>query len=656
VTQAEIVEGLTRLGVRPGDILFVHSSMSSIGRLPSGPNSVIDAIMEALGSAGTLVMPAFSQPYGSMVDTLERDELFDPASTPSTIGLIPETFRRRQGVRRSVHPTSSVCALGSMADLITLGTGACNSDFGIGSPLYKIMEYGGKILGLGVDLGPVSFYHVIEDVLGEKFPVRVRSDRVYNARVIKDGKSFLMQVRPLDQKIARTRIDQPANEWVRSLFEEFLIDRGVLKIGYVGQARSWLVEAKELYEAQMELLKRKITIYTTKSEYEATGQRLVSYVTSYRSAFSDTHHNYLEEQVKQLGKRYEEKGFWDTNSRNWIRQLNWNGSDWSGVVPHDWKFSIELQEGATQYALITGSEALDRHLKAELEYIHSKIRNDGSIAEIPDGYPLASSEYQYGAVLSALALGYRHFANRDLPLAGQILHDLDLLQSFMTAEFRPAFDDPFAVVLRGYANLLSAYQVSSNTEKVQEVLSQTRNYAEEFIDHQAGNGLFPFPLSSAYTLKTSVHAQLKVDLALLLSYQFTGLEEYLLSAAKNFDWVIRRLLMPNGGLRWDMENDRDFFEIHQMLLLIARKYLLDLSNRRYDYTRSAILAWKFLLDGNAGCTDMYVQNLRSTGAFFSFRHIDNYGNFQKDPANLFKGSYEIGYSLWALALNRDLGL
>nr|MDO8134676.1 hypothetical protein [Candidatus Njordarchaeum guaymaensis] len=37
VTQAEIVEGLTRLGVRPGDILFVHSSMSSIGRVPSGP-------------------------------------------------------------------------------------------------------------------------------------------------------------------------------------------------------------------------------------------------------------------------------------------------------------------------------------------------------------------------------------------------------------------------------------------------------------------------------------------------------------------------------------------------------------------------------------------------------------------------------------------
>lgn len=656
VTQAEIGKDLIKLGIKPGDLLFVHSSMSSIGRVPGGPNSVIDAMVEVLGPAGTLAMPAFSLPYGNMVDTLERDGIFDPASAPSTVGLISETFRRRQGVRRSVHPTSSVCALGAKADLVTGGARACNSNFGIGTPLYKIMEYGGKIFGLGVDLGPVSFYHVMEDVLGEQFPVKVRLDKVYKARVIEDGRLFVMQVRPLDPRVARTRIDQLGNDWIRTVFEEFLIDRGVLKIGYVGQARSWLVEAKELFEAQMELLRRKITIYTTKPEYEATGQRLVSYVTAYRSAFSDARHNYLEEQVTQIQKGCEQKGFWNPNSGNWIRQLNWTGSDWSGFVPHDWKFSMELQEGATQYALITGSEALDNHLRGELEHIHSRVRNDGSIVGIPDGYPLAPKEYEYGAVLSALALGYKYFAKRNPSLAGRILHDLDLLQSFMSSELRPNFDDPFSVVLRGYANLLSAYQASKNVGKVQEVLGQIKDYAEAFIGHQAGNGLFPFPLSSAYTSPTSVHAQLKVDIALLLSYEFSGSEDYLLSAAKNLHWVTRNLLMPDGGLKWDTDNEKGFFEIHQMLLLIAYKYLLDLSNRRYDYTGSAIKAWKFLLDGNAGCIDMYVQNLRSTGAFFSFRHIDNDGNFQKDPAHLFKGSYEIGYSLWALALNRDLGL
>jgi len=560
-------------------------------------------------------------------------------------------------VLRSVHPTSSVCALGAKADLITRGASICNSDFGIGTPLHKIMEYGGKILGLGVDLGPVSFYHVIEDVLGEQFPVKVRMDKVYKARVIEDGKLSVIQIRPLDPAVARTRIEK--NPWLRTVFKEFLIYRGVMKIGYIGEARSWLMEAKELFEAQMELLKRKITIYTTKSEYDATGQRLVSYVTAYRSAFSDAPHNYLEEQVTQIAKGHERKGFWDSNSNNWIRQLNWTGSDWSGFVPHDWKYSMELQEGATHYALITGSEALDRHLKSELEYIHSRIRDDGSITGIPDGYPYAPREYEYGAALSALALGYKYLARKNPSLGGQILRDLDLLHDFMTSEFRPAFQDPFSVILRGYANLLSAYQISKNTNKAQQILGQIEEYATEFIHHQAKNGLFPFPHSKD-TAKTSVHAQLKVDIALLLSYLFAGSETYLLSAAKNFHWVTRNLLMPNGALKWNIDNENDFFEIHQMLLLIAYRYLRDLSNSRHDYTSDAILGWKFLLDGNTGCIDMYVQNLRSTGAFFSFRDIDSEGNFQKDcglyPFGSFKGSYEIGYSLWALALNRDLAL
>jgi aminoglycoside 3-N-acetyltransferase len=655
VTRTEIAKDLMKLGIKAGDLVFVHSSMRSIGYVQGGPDAVIDAIMDVLGSAGTLVTPAFSLPYGSMVDTLERDETFDPASTPSTVGLIPETFRRRQSVRRSLHPTSSVCAVGAKADLIILRESPFNSDFGVGTPLYKIMEHEGKILGLGADLGPVSFYHVIEDVLGKQFPVKVRLDKVYNARVNEEGKVSVMPIRPFDPAVASTRIDKPENTWIRTLFTEFLIDRGVLKVGCVGQARSWLLEAAELFEAQMELLKRGITIYTTKSEYDATGQRLISYVTAYRSAFSDAHHNYLEEQVSQVAKGHECKGFWNSNSNNWIRQLNWDGSDWSGFISHDWKYSMELQEGATQYALITGNGALDHHLKGELQYIHSRIRGDGSIIGIPDGYDFAPRECEYGAALSALALGYKCFAKRDPLLATEILQDLDLLHTFMSAEFKPTFDDPFSVVLRGYANLLSAYQILGSTSKAQEVVGRLKGYAEEFISRQAGSGLFPFK-DSAYTLETSVHTQLKVDIGLLLSYQFTGSERYLLSAARNLRWVTENLLMPNGALRWDIDDRDDFFEIHQMLFLIAYRYLHDLSKGHYDYTSSAISAWKFLLDGNAGCIDMYVQNLRSTGAFFSFRHIDDEGNFQKKSTELFKGSYEIGHSLWGLSLNRDLAI
>jgi aminoglycoside N3'-acetyltransferase len=651
VTKLEIASDLIRLGLKPGDVVFLHSSLTSIGNVSGGPNEVIDALMEVLGPDGTLAMPAFSQPYGTMLGTLEANEIFDPGRTPSTVGLIAETFRTRAGVRRSIHPTSSVCACGPKAAMITDGSHLRDSDFGAGTPLYKIMEFEGKILGLGVGLGVVSFYHVLEDVLRDKFPVKVRMDRVYNARALDlDGKLHVLHIRPLDPNVARTRIER--NLWLQNLFKESLIDRGILRIGYVGHAKSWVINAKELYDAQMDLLRSGITIYTTRSEYEAIGLHRIRYVTDYRSASSATRHNYLEEQVTNAANGAESKGFWNEKSNNWVRQLNWNGKDWVGMEPHDWKYAIELQEGATQYALLTGSGALDSCLTAELRFITSRVNSDGSVQGLPDRH--APMEYEYGAVVSTLALGHRLFSRRDPILASEVLRSVELMEKYMSDNFAPTFDDPFSVILRAYANLAIMYESLGRRDKLQTVRRQIIEYARAFMNRQERNGLFPF--DSAYGSRTSVHTQLKVAIALLLSFKPTQSDTFLISAGKNINWVLGNLQLQNGGLKWDSDNETNFFEIHQMLVMIAYRYLYELTNQRFDFTPNAIAAWKFLLGENASCTDLYLHNLQSTGAFFSYRHIDDVGNVQTGPYSSFKGSYEIGYSLWALALNRDLAL
>ena len=652
MTEADITRDLLGLGVRPGDILYVHSSMSSIGRVSGGANAIIDAILNVLGPTGTLVMPAFSMPPGGgMLTALKRAEVFDPKATPCTLGAIPETFRRRQGVLRSIHPTSSICALGARAhDITSSKPSASRTNFGIGTPLYKVMEYGGRVLGLGVSIAYVSIYHVLEDVMGDRFPVKIHLDQVYAARVLDDDRLVTMKVRPLDPMVSKTRIDQPNSVWLRSFFTDLLTDRGILKIGYVGNARSWLMNSIELFEALVELARKKVTIYTTEQEYRAKRLRLISYVSGYRSAFSDRRHNYLEEQVLQVAKGHESKGFWDSSSKNWIRQLNWNGSDWIGHVPHDWKYALELQEGAAQYALLTGHKTLDDHLKNEFEFIHSNLH--GSASGISDRR--APMEYEYGAALSGLALGYKYFSRKNRTLAMQILYDADLLYRFMQTNFNPTFDDPFSIVLRAYANLHPVYESVKRPEETQKLRRQITAYADKFLRHQARDGLFPF--DSAYGSETSVHMQLKVDLALLIAHRFTVEERYLLSAARNFEWVIKNLLQANGALKWDLDNEADFFEIHQMLALIVCSYLMMFLEGRIDYMKIAHQIWKFLLETNSSRSDMYVQNQRSTGAFSCFRYVDGLGNVQNGPHGSFKGAYEIGYSLWALALNRNLAL
>ncbi len=110
-----LVAAFREVGIEGGEKLFVHSSMNRMGYIEGGAETVIRALMEAVGAAGSIFMPSFSM-TGSMKSYLESGRVFDVRNTPSPMGVVPETFRRWEGVRRSLHPTSSVVGWGRDAD------------------------------------------------------------------------------------------------------------------------------------------------------------------------------------------------------------------------------------------------------------------------------------------------------------------------------------------------------------------------------------------------------------------------------------------------------------------------------------------------------------------------------------------------------------
>src|SRR4051812_43450965 len=58
--RASLAAQLRAAGVRAGGPLLVHSSMSSLGHVPGGPDTVLDALQDAVGDGGTLVLPTLS--------------------------------------------------------------------------------------------------------------------------------------------------------------------------------------------------------------------------------------------------------------------------------------------------------------------------------------------------------------------------------------------------------------------------------------------------------------------------------------------------------------------------------------------------------------------------------------------------------------------
>jgi aminoglycoside 3-N-acetyltransferase len=179
-TVASLAADFVQLGLQPGLVVMVHSSLGRIGWTDGGPAAVIEALLEVLGPDGTLVMPAESPQLAEPGNKL----LFDPQTTTTTMGAIPETFRSFPGTRRSSHPLVSVCANGSRAHEIT-AQHALEFCEGRGTPFEKLYELDARTLLIGVGFDRCTSLHYAESLVPARrttiscFPMIEKGVRVW---------------------------------------------------------------------------------------------------------------------------------------------------------------------------------------------------------------------------------------------------------------------------------------------------------------------------------------------------------------------------------------------------------------------------------------------------------------------------------------------
>lgn len=266
-TLKDLIIDLKKFGIKQGDVVFVHSSLKSIGYVEGGPDTVINAFLKVIGDTGTLVIPTYSN-KGTMYGTcIDKNYIFDKWKKKTNLGAIPSAFLKYKELFRSIHPTHSVSAIGRFAKEITDSHFIGNKTYGENSPWGKLIELNGKILGIGVSLHVNAQYHYLEDMLEDQFPIKVKLDKVYKLKCKIGNNEFIeVEVQPLDPEVAKTRIDKKDNQFIRDYFWELFERRKILHTGNIGESISWWVDANECYEFLRKLVKLGITIYSTKKD------------------------------------------------------------------------------------------------------------------------------------------------------------------------------------------------------------------------------------------------------------------------------------------------------------------------------------------------------------------------------------------------------
>jgi hypothetical protein len=171
--------------------------------------------------------------------------------------------------------------------------------------------------------------------------------------------------------------------------------------------------------------------------------------------------NHLDAMVSQVSLSSQSLGFVDPSQPLWVRSLLWNGHGWDGWEPHDWKYSLHMQEGALLYQILTGDHFLDGTTRTEAENLIASVMLNGSIPSIPD--PFGSPAYEYGEALSALALAATAFRDSDPDLAGRSILAGQRAARYVVENFTPSCEEDGALLLAGLARIYQA-QVADTTQ------------------------------------------------------------------------------------------------------------------------------------------------------------------------------------------------
>ena len=269
----EIKDTLISLGIKEGDRLFVHSSFGKFYH--GGDTSLLDyfyrlsaqghedyakkiiqIFFDIIGVSGVLMFPGDF--LGDELYSTGIKKVWDLSKERTrSRGFLPEIFRNWPGTVRSTHPVYPVTVNGGGFEKEVNNHWDLPYTMDVGSPWYKLMQVGGKIILFGVGYQVNSALRLSEHVLKNDYPHPMFFNRPFSYTVKnyegrqKEVHAYLLAVRAYRLKVS-TNIK----------FCEYLNDKyGIYKSNKVRGVNIITVKLKDQFDAIMAELENGVTWY-----------------------------------------------------------------------------------------------------------------------------------------------------------------------------------------------------------------------------------------------------------------------------------------------------------------------------------------------------------------------------------------------------------
>lgn len=249
VTRDSLCRDFRKMGIQEGDVLLVHSSLSRLGWVCGGEETVVLALQDAVGPGGTLVMPTHTtdntEPSNWQHPPVPKEwwpiirasmPAFNPETTPTThMGRIPECFRKFPSVLRSGHPIGSFAAWGKHAAAL-VADHPLEPMFGDPSPIGGLYGLYAKVLLLGVSYDRCTALHLAE----------YRS--VCKKKIIQEATAMIVDGLRSWADVTITGIDNDDFDQIGNAFEE----TQTVVAGKVAKAHAKVFQMREIVDFAVE--------------------------------------------------------------------------------------------------------------------------------------------------------------------------------------------------------------------------------------------------------------------------------------------------------------------------------------------------------------------------------------------------------------------